>query len=57
VGDRQKALRWYISVYQKHDIGITSTLFNTNLKLIVNEPEVQNILKEIGIIDNPAAGM
>jgi adenylate cyclase len=57
MGDRQKALMWYKSAYQKHDVGITSTLFNTNLKLIVNEPEVQNILKEIGIIDNPAGGM
>jgi len=57
MGDRQKALMWYMSAYQKHDVGITSTLFNTNLKLIVNEPEVQNILREIGIIDDPAGGM
>lgn len=57
MGDRQKALMWYKSAYQRHDVGITSTLFNTNLKLIVNEPEVQNILKEIGIIDNPAGRM
>lgn len=51
MGDTQKALMWYKSAYQKHDVGVTSTLFNTNLKLIVNEPEVQNILREIGIIE------
>jgi len=52
MGDKQKSLMWYKSAYQKHDIGIISTLFNTDLKLIVNEPEVQNILKEIGIIES-----
>jgi TolB-like protein len=57
MGDRQKALVWYKSAYQKHDIGITSTLFRTDLKLIVSEPEVQHILKEIGIIDDPTGGM
>jgi TolB-like protein len=55
-GDKQKALMWYLSAYQKHDIGIISTLFTTDLKLIVNEPEVKNILKVIGIIDDPSGG-
>ena len=57
MGDKQKALTWYKSAYQNHDVGIISTLFNTDLKLIVNEPDVQNVLREIGIIDNPAGGL
>jgi TolB-like protein len=53
-GDKGKALKWYKSAYLKHDLGITGTLFNTDLKLIINEPEVQKILKVIGIINDQA---
>jgi tetratricopeptide (TPR) repeat protein len=55
-GDKEKALKWYKSAYLKHDLGITGTLFNTDLKLIIKEPEVQKILKEIGIINDTAGG-
>jgi TolB-like protein len=51
-GRKEKSLKWYVSAYQKHDLGIISTLFISDLKLIVNEPEVQKILKEIGIIND-----
>jgi TolB-like protein len=55
-GDKANALKWYKSAYLKHDLGITGTLFNTDLKLIINEPEVQKILKDIGIINDQAGG-
>ena len=54
IGDKEKSVKWFNSAYAKHDLGITSTLFNTDLKLIINEPEVQKILKEIGIINDIA---
>ncbi len=52
-GEKEKAVKWYKSAYLKHDLGMISTLFNTDLKLIINEPDVQKILKEIGIINDP----
>lgn len=55
-GDKEKAVKWYKSAYLKHDLGLTSTLFNTDLKLIINEPEIQKILKEIGVINDTAGG-
>lgn len=49
-GDNANAVRWYKSAYLKHDIGITTTLFNSDLRLITHEPEVRNILREIGML-------
>jgi TolB-like protein len=55
-GDKEKALAWYKSAYAKHDLWIVNTLMFTDLKSIINESEVQKILKEIGIINEPAGG-
>jgi TolB-like protein len=55
-GDKENSLKWYKSAYLKHDLGITSTLYTTDLKLIINEPEIQKILKEIGIVDDSDGG-
>jgi TolB-like protein len=45
--DKENALKWYISAFEKHDFWIPYTRGDADLKLIVNEPEVQKILKSI----------
>jgi len=50
-GDKENAIKWYTNAYKKHDPNITSTLFETDLRSLSKEPEIQNILKEIGIYD------
>jgi Flp pilus assembly protein TadD len=48
-GEKKKALQWYKSAYTKHDLGTIYVRLYSPLKLIINEPEVKQILKEIGL--------
>jgi tetratricopeptide (TPR) repeat protein len=48
-GDKKKTLEWYTKAYARRDIYILFTRVCPDLEIIMNEPEVKNILKEIGI--------
>ena len=48
-GDKAQALKWFKSAYAKHDDWIVYARVDADLKLIINEPEVQKILKTIGL--------
>lgn len=48
-GDKKKTLEWYIKAYARRDFYILLTRVCPDLEIIMDEPEVKRILKEIGV--------
>ncbi len=47
-GEKEKAINWFKNAYKKHDLWIYSARFTPDIRLIIDEPEIKKILKEIG---------
>ena len=48
-GDKKKALEWYVKAYARKDFYVLFTRICPDLEIIMEEPEVKRILKEIGV--------
>ena len=48
-GEKEQALKWYKSAYAKHDFWLVYSRTDADLKLIIDEPEVKDILHKIGL--------